>query len=130
MSKVNVENGKKLRGFRKQNKITQLEISTIVGRSRRAVGFWEEGKTSIPSNIIKILNKKYNLKLKDTISTPKSTTKTTKTTKSTKAVKSTKSVKSTKKINSVITLDRSKVRTLVSQISEPLTSLLEMIYNA
>lgn len=90
-SKSTVSNGLILRGFRKQNKLTQAEIGTVVGRSGKTVGHWETGYHEIPESIVSILNKKYKLGL-----TTKSSKKTVK--EVIDSVKTTKKV-SNKKYN-------------------------------
>ena len=71
-SESTVSNGLILRGFRKQNKLTQTEIGSVVGRSSKTVGHWETGYHNIPESIISILNKKYKLGLVSTKSTKSS----------------------------------------------------------
>lgn len=61
---VNYENGQKLKGFRKQNKLTQSVIAEFVGKNYRTISSWESGKIAIPNSIISKLNKKYKLNLK------------------------------------------------------------------
>ena len=63
MSKLDVENGLKLRGFRKQNGYSQSYIGEIVGKDHRTISRYELGEVSIPLEVVKILNKKYNIKL-------------------------------------------------------------------
>ena len=60
---INLENGKILRGFRKQNKLTQAQVGSLINRGQRAVSFYETGSHSIPIDVVNILNGKYNLKL-------------------------------------------------------------------
>lgn len=80
-------NGQKIRGFRKQNKMSQSELGAIVGKSYRTICSYELGTISVPNSVVSVLNSKYKLGLKSS-----------KSTKSTKASKSTssKSVKSFK----------------------------------
>ena len=56
-------NGLKLKGFRKQNKISQAELGNKVNRDYRTVSGWETGKSNIPDSIIHTLNKLYKLNL-------------------------------------------------------------------
>lgn len=59
----NFQNGKKLKLFRLQNKITIKEIAEFCKRSERTIHYWENGQCSMPKDIIDKLNKKYNLSL-------------------------------------------------------------------
>lgn len=61
--KINLSNGKKLRGFRVQNKMSQPTLGSIVGRNFRTISQWELGINSIPESVISKLNKEYHLKL-------------------------------------------------------------------
>ena len=60
---INEQNGLKLRGFRKQNGLSQSYIGEIVGKDFRTISRYELGD-AMPKSVIDILNKKYNLKLK------------------------------------------------------------------
>ncbi len=97
-STVNYENGQKLKGFRKQNNLSQAVIAEVVGKNYRTISNWESGRNAIPSYAIKKLNSKYNLNLSytDTTSSKSTSTSTNKTVS--KSVSSTKTTtsKSTK----------------------------------
>lgn len=94
-SKSTVSNGLILRGFRKQNKLTQAQVGSVVGRTGKVVSKWETGVNNIPASIISILNKKYKLGL-----TTKTSSKSTKTTTTTSSVSSTRSYKTRVRRNS------------------------------
>lgn len=64
MSKLDQENGLKLKGFRKQNGYSQAYIGELVGKCQRTVSGYEMGVSPMPNDVISLLNKKYNLKLK------------------------------------------------------------------
>ena len=67
-----VSNGLLLKGFRKQNGLTQAYIAEIVGKNKRTVSSYEIGKINMPSSVISTLNKKYKLGLTDSTSTKSS----------------------------------------------------------
>lgn len=82
MNKMNKENGLKLRGFRQQNGFSQSYIGEIVGKDHRTISRYELGEITIPSDVVKLLNSKYHLKLKSQhIKTTSKTAKTAKTVK-------------------------------------------------
>jgi transcriptional regulator with XRE-family HTH domain len=60
---IDEENGLKLKGFRKQNGFSQSYIGKIVGKDFRTISRYELGY-AMPKSVIDILNKKYNLRLK------------------------------------------------------------------
>ena len=64
--KQDIKNGQRLKGLRKQNGYTQEYIGNLVGKDKRSISRYELGTTSMPSSVISILNKKYNLGLKST----------------------------------------------------------------
>lgn len=66
MHYLNMKNGKKLKWFRQQNKMTQKELASILDVSTRTIRYWESEHHSIPQNFVDILNNKYNLKLTST----------------------------------------------------------------
>lgn len=59
----NLLNGKKLKGFRQQNKMSQNDLGSIIGKNFRTVSYYEKGHYSIPNDIIEKLNKEYHLRL-------------------------------------------------------------------
>lgn len=59
----NLLNGKKLKGFRQQNKMSQNDLGSIIGKNFRTVSNYEKGHCSIPETIIEKLNKEYHLRL-------------------------------------------------------------------
>ena len=69
VKKINKSNGSKLRGFRVQNKMSQPELGSIVGKNFRTISQYELGIHAIPEDIIIKLNKEYHLKLQSTGST-------------------------------------------------------------
>lgn len=90
-------NGQKIRGFRKQNKMSQSELGAIVGKSYRTVCSYELGTISVPNSVVSILNSKYKLGLKSSKSTKSSKSSSVKTSSvKTSSVKSTQSFKPTK----------------------------------
>lgn len=56
-------NGLKLKGFRKQNKMSQTDLGNKINRDFRTVSCWETGKSNIPDSVIYSLNKLYKLNL-------------------------------------------------------------------
>lgn len=88
--KTNVENGLKLRGFRKQNKLTQKAVADVIGKSISEVCKYELGKLGMTDAVIDTLNKEYKLKLVK-IKTNSKATKVTKPAVSAKS-KSSKTV--------------------------------------
>lgn len=44
---VNVEIGKRLRSFRQNKNLTQVELATVAGRSKQLVSAWEAGRAEI-----------------------------------------------------------------------------------
>ena len=98
-SKSTVSNGLILRGFRKQNKLTQADIGSVVGRSNKTVGNWETGFRNIPASIVSILNKKYKLGLTSSTTSKSKSSKTT-SSKTTSSVSSTRSYKTRVRRNS------------------------------
>ena len=64
--KQDIKNGQRLKGLRKQNGYTQEYIGNLVGKDKRSISRYELGTTSMPSSVINILNKEYNLGLKST----------------------------------------------------------------
>lgn len=93
-SKSTISNGLILRGFRKQNKLTQADIASVVGKNKRTISSYEIGKINIPSSVISILNKKYKLGLTSTSKTTDS--KSVKEVIDSVKTKSTKGTKTTK----------------------------------
>lgn len=90
-------NGQKIRGFRKQNKMSQSELGAIVGKSYRTICSYELGTISVPNSVVSVLNSKYKLGLKSSKSTKSSKSSSVKTSSvKTSSVKSTKSFKPTK----------------------------------
>lgn len=63
IKETNIENGKKLQGFRIQNSLTVKEVAKICGMSERMVKYWEVGQYAIPRKVIDKLNEEYNLRL-------------------------------------------------------------------
>ena len=63
IKETNIENGKKLQGFRIQNSLTVKEVAEICGMSERMVKYWEVGQYAIPRKVIDKLNEEYNLRL-------------------------------------------------------------------
>jgi len=66
MSSVDVNNGTKLIGFRKQNGLSKEEVCEIIGYKPTQLYRFEKGYVAMPESVIKLLNSKYNLKLKPT----------------------------------------------------------------
>lgn len=64
---TNKSNGLKLRGFRKQNKMTQAEVGASIGRNSRTISQYETAYRAIPDKIIAQLNAKYSLDLKPVV---------------------------------------------------------------
>lgn len=64
---TNKSNALKLRGFRKQNKMTQAEIGASIGRNSRTISQYETEYRAIPDKIIAQLNAKYSLDLKPVV---------------------------------------------------------------
>ena len=64
---TNKSNGLKLRGFRKQNKMTQAQVGAAIGRNSRTISQYETAYRAIPDKIIAQLNAKYSLDLKPVV---------------------------------------------------------------
>ena len=86
----NLLNGKKLKGFRQQNKMSQNDLGLIIGKNFRTVSSYEKGYYSIPNDIIEKLNKEYHLRLQKPEKVVKKVVKNTvkKTVKKTKGFSS------------------------------------------
>lgn len=70
---LNIKNGLILKGFRKQNKLSQQQMGDLIHRDHRSVSAYELGSRPIPKTIINMLNNKYKLKLKYIENTPRKT---------------------------------------------------------
>lgn len=125
-----VSNGQKLHGFRKQNNLSRKDVATVIGRSVRTLSYYESGQLEMPSSIVERLNKQYSLKL-TMPKKSKSSSSSKSSSKSSKVVSrvssSSKSSKNSK--TSSIMVDVSTFKSVLKQVLDPLSKLLDMIDN-